>query len=352
MIRTSLAAILLAASAAGASAQAPADRRCTDDRGVNRCNDEQQRRMRALYGVPTIEEHQAAGEEVRRIFFVDGYGRDLILIAFIRSPGRDPELRVHHPRTEGNASTEPLRAPLSQEALDDIALAARHFDRSFVPLPVAGPIICSHAWLYQVETVERTRNPRQPTEVRRKIEDACDDGPTGSFAREAAERALALLPYCSALDRDHYRNAPTILATCRILHGDRLAAAEVLNLSHAFRQLSGSRDAPRIAAHFAHEAEIFWAGETWRGAGYRAGEQWTARLGQSPYPTNMYVQRVEGETGSRVRVTGQLSRTADVATGDGSGSETATVEQLWVRDINGEMRVERATVGRWRRSER
>ncbi|HEX8215926.1 MAG TPA: hypothetical protein VF577_00555, partial [Allosphingosinicella sp.] len=100
-------ALLFVSFAAAAPAQQAVDPNCSDDRGLNRCSDEQQRQMRQLYAVPTIEEHAAAGEEVRRVFYVDGYGRDLILIAFVRSPGKDPEVRVHYPQRPGGTRPEP-----------------------------------------------------------------------------------------------------------------------------------------------------------------------------------------------------------------------------------------------------
>lgn len=81
------AALLLLATMQG-EAQPRPDPNCRDDRGTDRCAETEQRRMRELYGVRSIEEHQAAGDQVRRIFYVDGYGRDLILIAFVRTSGR------------------------------------------------------------------------------------------------------------------------------------------------------------------------------------------------------------------------------------------------------------------------
>jgi hypothetical protein len=57
----------------------------------------------------------------------------------------------------------------------------------------------------------------------------------------------------------------------------------------------------------------------------------------------LYLQRAEGETADRVRVTGSLSRSLENVT------ETAAIEQIWARDINGEMQMQRATIGPWQR---
>jgi hypothetical protein len=50
---------------------------CRDDSGLDRCDPENQRVMRSLYGAPAIEELAASGAEIRRAFFVDGYGKDV-----------------------------------------------------------------------------------------------------------------------------------------------------------------------------------------------------------------------------------------------------------------------------------
>lgn len=350
MIHSSLAAASLALlAAAPASGQNRPDRNCTDDRLVDRCSAEQQRAMRGLYGVPSIEEHSAAGEEVRRIFYVDGYGRDLILIVFVRSPRRDPELRIHYPMREGAPRPEPLRAAVPQPVWNEVAERGVHFDRSFAPGPAEEPSICLHSWVFTIEAAEPTRDPRAPVEVRRKVEDACEDGPAKVYAREFARLALPLVPHCAALDSEQHRNEPAILDACRILHGDRLAAAEVMNRARAFRQLGRLHDAERIAGHFAQQPQIDWDGQTYRGPGYRAGEFWAARAVRADGgPTNMYIERVEGESGSRVRLRGLLSRSVDTPSGTATGVETATIEQIWARDVNGTMMIERATIGPWR----
>jgi hypothetical protein len=339
-------ALLFASLASGAAAQTrqPVDRNCSDDRGVNRCSEDQQRQMPALYGVPTIEELAGAGTEVRRIFYVDGYGRDLVLIAFVRAPGLDPELQVHYPPREGEQAPEPVRVPVAQDSWNEIARRGSYFDRSFAPLAAQQDSICLHSWVYTIEAAERSRVPGQPIGIRRKVQDTCEEAPGVIYGAEVQRIALPLVPHCAALDPAQYRNPASILAACRMLHGDRLAAAEVTNRAMDFRQLRGPVDAGRIAGHFAEDTAIDWAGQRYRGPGYRAGEFWTARLERAGGgATNLYLQRAEGETADRVRVTGSLSRSLENVT------ETAAIEQIWARDINGEMQMQRATIGPWQR---
>lgn len=335
------------ASDAG-TAERVAERNCRDDRGGDRCAEEQ-RRVRELYGVPSIEEHREAGDRVYRVFYVDGYGRDLILIAFVRTPGRDPTLWVHYPQRAGGPGSEPLQAPVPQAVWDEVAERSANFERSYAAPAGEDPAlrsICLHGWVYTIETVGRRRG-RPPVEIRRKTENACEDGPGSAYAQEVYRLALPLVPHCAALDPEQHRSAATILATCQTLHGDRLAAAEVLNLAAAFRRIGGPEDAHRIANRFAHETVIDWNGERYRGSGYRAREFWAARLDQDTGWTNLLIERVEGENADRVRLTGTLSRSVDTPQGRSAGTETARVEQIWVRDHNGDMVVESATVGPW-----
>jgi hypothetical protein len=337
MLAAALSFLLLAA-------QAQPDRNCTDDRNRDRCGESSQQEMRALYGVQSIEELAASRTEVRRIFYVDGYGNDLVLIAFVRAPGRDPELQVHHPRREGRPTAEPFRVPVTQAAWNEVAERGSTFERRFAPIPGRSDMICLHSWVFTIEAAEPSRFAARPFGIRRKVEDACNSGPGQAYAQEVQRIALPLVPHCAALDPDQHRNAASILSFCRLLKGDRLAAAEVANGAMAFRSLGGSADSGRIAGRFAEETAIDWAGEQYRGPGHRAGEFWASRSAPSAGTvTNMSFERIEGETGARVRVVGRLSRSL------GDANETAAVEQIWVRDINGAMRIERATVGPWQR---
>ncbi|HYI63807.1 MAG TPA: hypothetical protein VEW71_02865 [Allosphingosinicella sp.] len=333
--------------AGAATPQGTENRNCRDDTGVNRCAEEQQRRVRTLFGVGSIEEHRAAGDQVLRIFYVDGYGRDLILIAFVRTPGRDPTLWVHHPPRDGEPRPQPFQMPVSQAIWNEVVQRSANFDRTFTPRPGTDPStigICLHSWVYTIEAVGRSRG-RLPSELRRKTEDACEDGPGSAYALELQRIALSLIPHCAALDPAQHRNPATMLAACRILHGDRLAAAEVLNLAGPFRHVRGAEARPRIAGLFAHETRIDWNGARYQGQGVNAAPFWIAQLGEET--TNFYFHSVNAQNADRASLTGQLSRSVDLPGGT-VRSETAQVEQIWVRDFNGDMRLENATIGPWR----
>ena len=339
------AAIALSAGAASVPSRDPD---CHDDRGVDRCSQEAQARMHSLYGVRSIEDHRNAGDQVRRVFYVDGYGRDLVLIAFVRSPGRDPSLRVHYSQRAGQPQPETFEAPVAQSTWNEVLNRSENFHRTFAPIAGDDPDrwICLHSWVYTIEAVGE-RRPRRDAEIRRKVEDACEQGPGSEYAEELATIALSLVPHCAAIDLRQHRNAATVLDVCRLLHGDRLAAAEVLNRAAGFRQIGGRADAHRITGRFAHETRIDWNGLAFRGPGHQADEFWAGQLDRPGGVTNLYIERIEGEGADRVRLLGGLSRSVDTPRGRGTGYEHARVEQLWVRDFNGEMRVESATIGPW-----
>lgn len=349
-----LAPLLSAALAAAQPAPAPAPAGdCRDDRGTDRCAPEQQARMRALYGVLSIEAHRDAGDRVRRVFYVNGYGRDLVMIAFLRAPGRDPTLSVHFPQPEGAPRPEPLTVPVSQALWDEVDEAAANFEREIVPLdPPPGPgeeeaiRLCLHAWVYTIEAVDRA-GPG-PARIRRKTEDACQDGPAEVLAARVARIALPLFPHCAALDLSQYRNRASALAACSLLHGDRIAAAEALNLAQAFEQIGRPEDAARLAGLFADTVAIDWGGEGWRGRGIEAAPLWVERTRPVRGWTNIYFERAQGLDADRVRLTGLLSRTIDTPAGAATGFESAPVEMIWARR-DGELKVERAAIGRWER---
>ena len=335
--------------ASDAAARDTAEGDCRDNDGVERCEAEQQRRLRDLYGVRSIEEHREAGDRVYRVFYVDGYGNDLILIAFVRTPGRDPTLWVHYPQRPGQPRLEPLQAPVPQAVWDEIVDRSANFERSYAMPAGENPAsrsFCLHGWNFTIETVGRRRG-RPPIEIRRKTENACEDGPGTAYSHEVYRLALPLIEPCASLDPRHHRNAAMILRACGFLHGDRLVAAEVLNLAHDFVNFEGVGNAARMSGRFAHEPSIDWNGELYRGPGQGAVEFWAARLAGGNGSAFFYFESVHGENADRARLTGRLGRSTASPQGGGNGRETARVEQIWVRDHNGEMRVESVTVGPW-----
>ena len=316
---------------------------CRDDDGVDRCSADQQRRVRELFGVKPIEAHRDAGDQVRRAFYVDGYGNDVVAIMFIRPKGGDPSLWIHFPKASDGTRSEPLQAPVPAEVWDGVIRRSSHFDKPLHPLPEArsdsGEItLCIHSWVYTVEATDPAAGEYRPATLRRKTEDACDDGLAEVYAGELQRAAVALLPPCDRLDRSQHRNEATLLSTCRLLRGDRLAAAEVMNQLEEFRYVEGPEEAVLLRGLFAYDARIDWAGEALDTAN-KPAETWAKKMAEGGR-TSLYYDYIEGESANRVRFVGLLSRSIE---GEARYLQ-ARVEQIWVRDGRN-FHIERATVG-------
>lgn len=352
------AALLLAAPAAPQAERIfPPPGDCRDDRGVDRCAPGQQERVRRLFGVKTIEEHQSAGDQVRRVFYVDGYGRDVVAIEFLRPKGADPLLRVHFPAEEGEARVPPLIAAVDEASWNALLRRSAHFDRALPPQGAeqiaAEPkkrkatrrgeppeevefLMCMHSWVYTAEATDPAEDQFDSAKVRRRTEDACDNGLTEAFAQEVQTLAVSLLPYCALLDPRQHRNDAKRLSACRILRGDRMAAAKVFNAWAPFGDADDPESAALLRSAFAYKAEIVWGGEP---RGEARPEDFWIRKQREAKADGFYIEEVFGESPQRVRVTGRLYR----AVGEGK-NEAAPVEQIWVED-GGDYEVESATVG-------
>ena len=342
-----LSALVPVAGTLAGTFQAEPDRNCRDDRGSDRCAEAVQRRTRELYGVSSIEEHRAAGDQVRRIFYVDGYGRDVVLIAFVRAPGRDPALWVHYPRREGEARPEPLQAPVPHSVWSDVLIRSSYFDRRLVPLPpeANGIRICMHSWVYTAEATDPARSQLEPATIRRTTQDTCGDGLAHAYAFELQREALALIPHCARLDPQQHRNPASQLAVCRMLSGDRIAAADVLNRLGALRRIDGSSNSAPVAGTFGYDAVIDWNGERNEGPN-SAASFWVRKIGEAHVP-NFYPESVEGLSGTRVRVRGRLHRSVEAGREQNSTANVARVEMIWVFGLIQQFEVESATVGPW-----
>lgn len=325
---------------AAAAATVPGD--CRDNRGVDRCDVKQQSAVRELFGAKTIEDHARAGSQVRRVFYVDGYGRDVIAIEFIRAAGADPAAIVRFPDAKSKEPRQPLTAPVPPVVWDDVLRSSEHFDRELVgDVQRAGNDLrlCLHSWVYTAESGDPAEEGR-PAEIRRRTEDACNDGLTESFAWKLASATVKLLPACDLLDRRNYRNEAALLSSCGILAGDRFAAATVLNSVEGVRHALDEGNAPGLGELFDYRAQINWAGEKF--SGEDAGKFWAQRaLGQDGR-TDIYLDRVVGESAKRVRLRGTLYRSLK-----GAGYAEADVELIW--QIPGRYaEISEATVGPFR----
>lgn len=308
-----------------------------------------------MFGVRSIEEHRDAGDQVRRVFYVDGYGRDVVLISFIRAPGREPMAYVHFPGREGERPRPPFEAPVPQRTWGDMLRRSASFDRSFMPRPPPPPEpgeeqivnVCLHSWVYTIEANDPSRQSGDPASLRRKTEDACEDGPGEAFAWELQVATLPLFPACAALDPDRHRNPAAQLSACAILSGDRLAAAAVMNRLDGFRRADRPEDSHLLAGVFSFSrVRIDWQGTQYVRGTAHPQNFWLERMAADGVG-GLFHESIEGLSADRVRFRGRLHRYVDGPEGPGTISSQAPVEMIWVYTTIREYQVESITVGPW-----
>ena len=343
-----IATVVLSLAGMLGAQQASSD--CKDDRGTDRCAATVQLRMRAMYDVPSIEEHARRGDEVRRVFYVDGYGQDLIAISFVRAPGRDPAAFVHFPRLTGERTTSPIQAAVPHDVWFDVLGRSELLHRDLMP-SVANKQevnICLHAWLYLAEANEPARADGSRASVRRKVGDACQDGPVPAFAAELQQMALPLFPHCDRLEPANHRNPAAQLGACRLLSGDRMAAAEVMNRADVLRGFRSPSDREQIAGLFGHSVSIDWAGEKRKLGMMAAKDFWADKL-LAVGGANFYFEKAEGRSAEKVRLTGAFSRSEDPPGGEGrSVYYRAPVEMTWQFGPSQQWEIVAVTVGTWK----
>lgn len=342
---------------------------CFDDNLTDRCAAAEQARVRELLAMASIEDEAAAGAEVYRVFFVDGYGRDMPAVSFERRPNEAPKVVIYG--EEGRQ----LTGPVSMDAWDTVARRSR-FAEALPPRPASPPlstlgrepppgageaieevVICLHSW---VATFEATMTHDGEPLIRRRTEDSCSGGFTMAYAFEAAALAVASLPACDRLKPEGHRNDVARLGACLILQGDLISAADLLNEKddppRAWRGEAVTATAWREWLGAGHAARIDWAGEVLTEAqGYydsRPGRpdipQFLVDRATALGPLGIYPARFVGETASRARIEGQISfQPGDPE--DGRSYMAADYIQVWVRTPGDPWRLDSWTVGAFTR---
>jgi len=342
-------------STAGA-AQAPSHPDCGDDTGTDRCAPAQQARVRALFGVQPIEAHRDAGDQVRRAFYVDGYGHDVVAITFIRAPGHEPEVRVHFPRPVAVPLLAALTAPVPQMVWDDIIRRSAFIDRRLDQFPEPTPqsdviTLCIHSWIYTIEATDPAGQAGSAPALRRRTEDGCANGLTEAYANEIDRAALALLPQCAALDPSQHRNEASALLACGILGGDRMAAAGARNAIGPLLHARRAEDADSIAGLFDFETVMDWNGERRTRLDPQVAARWWIAKALEPESSGFFLDNIDGLTAVRVRVRGRFARWVE-APGQPDRVLEAARAELILTASNGSFRIASATIGRFERVRR
>lgn len=332
MLMSMIAALTLATAA-------PAKDRCGDDDGNDRCSAAEQEKMRRLYRLESIATH--ANAQVRRIFFISGYGNDTVAIEFVRAHGRGPVVRVHFRHIDGMTDLSPIEKELNLSQWSDVLALSRDFDKSFAgPAKAKGKdsdeaiTMCLHSWVYWGEAIDPGGKPRSV------VDNACNDPPVETFAWQAAKMAIAAFPHCDLLDRSLGRNDAALLASCSGLAGDRLAAARVFNEAKGFRFLD-DKQGGTLAELAGYQVKLDLQGTAY--AGKEAEAAWDGLVADGN--TYYYWDEARGIDSETVKVVGGVIRRGKAE--GGSDDQRADVSMTWEED-GGQFEIKSITVGAFR----
>ncbi|MEP2809366.1 hypothetical protein [Parasphingorhabdus sp.] len=178
------------------------------------------------------------------MMFVDGYGNDVVAIEFARKPGRSPRVKIETPKSPEGIQPAELSAGIGQRDWSQIIGRSRLFDQKLAreleksKADGSGEItICLHGWFIVAEAGDaESLQPNvvgqqiKPASIRRDAESACAGGLTVPYAFQMADVALKLLPECQSIEKESVRNVPKLLARCNLMRGDRLAAADAMQI--------------------------------------------------------------------------------------------------------------------------
>jgi hypothetical protein len=227
-----------------AYAQAPSSRKCTDDSGMDRCDETGQAATRGKYGLAAIDKLAADGAYVRRAMIVDGYGRDILAVSFIRKKGSDPVVEIRAPAAEQNQDGESITIPISGQEWEKVLSKGAFFDRDLATkIPTNGGKeivpICLHSWMVTAEAADPARLSRYTipaavlkAESKSKTQSACGGGLAVDYAFELVELAYDMVPVCHSIALNTQRNRATALNACLSLSGDRAAAGQAMALTY------------------------------------------------------------------------------------------------------------------------
>lgn len=311
---------------------------CRDDDMRDRCSAVEQEKMRKLYRVEPIKAFENGIS--RRLFYVDGYGNDVVAIEFLRLPERDPMLRVHFPTVPGEEPVAPLQTFLTTLQWETIIDASEFFDRQYVvPKPTKRAddeddiTICLHSWVYWAEATDPGKKSRSVTD------DACNDSPVEQYAWKAVKLARSLFPQCSMLDLQFSRNDATLLRACEGLVGDRLAAAEVWNRGRSFRSIGSAESYGGIDDFSSYDITLDYNGSVTKGKA--ADAMWKSIFAAKTHP-NFYYDWIKGIDEDTVVISGGL-----YLSGDDGKDQIAEVEMRWEKD-GGNFDLETIKIGPYR----
>lgn len=223
--------------------------------------------MRASYGWKSARELIAEKVQFRRFMMVNGYGRDVLAVTFERRPGSSPQVAVEVPQEEeaealGLPPPTPLTGALGKTHWQRALNLTLNFDEELareVPNDQAEQrefiSVCLHSWVVVIEGADYPVSGdggESTVELRTDIEDGCSDGLAMPAAFALAELAYEALPECHDLELEEYRNRVMLLAYCKRLGGDRVAATKAAAFIKKLEDATSAGEEPNLSPFFAY----------------------------------------------------------------------------------------------------
>jgi hypothetical protein len=230
------------------SAQDSVDRNCLDDNGQNRCGEKALAKTRERYDVSDAKTQAAEGTYLRRAMIVDGYGRDVLAVLFVREKGRDPYVEIRGAMAAERKEPRLIRTPMSEFDWNRVIAAGTFFDRDIAPNTALADDkesipICLHSWMVLVESANPARLSSNmipatlvESEIRSKTQNTCGGGLAVEYAFQLVSLAHEMIPVCKNISIETQRNKVMVLNACLSLSGDRAAAANGLTLFDEIRK--------------------------------------------------------------------------------------------------------------------
>lgn len=273
---------------------------CSKEANRAACDTQVLARQRAVYDAPPLETLVGKGQVIR-LFHSNAFGRNLGMIAVERRPGAEPRIETRFdPAAEPRPFTDQLSAPLPVAVWERLWDEGRFFDRTLGPPPASDRlVICADGSSVIVEMIDAEGR------IRRATGSGCQRDLPFVLAEKIATAALDADPACALLANRDPHDAIHALGNCRMLGGDRAAAAQAFNViqGSAFRYPNGPEDAPAIRAQLDDQVELNWPGEAPVRGMTNAARAWASHGNDG----TLHLSRLFGETSDRVRIEGVIA---------------------------------------------
>lgn len=300
------------------------------------------------YGIAPVTRLAEAGYQARRLLIFNAGYDNVGALTFSRRGGETPRVEFLLPGSFGRRPP-PLFAELPLAVWAEILAESRAFDegRRFADLDPQS--ICLDAWVYRLESADPVAAGTAAA-PRRRIVDQCA-GPYHPLW--LAERALALLPGCSAVASESFGTAYHQLVACARLAGDRPVAGEAAAVILALMGATNFNDeSVTVDRLFSADAMLEWQGRHVTGppAIASAWAQVLARR-QDPY---LHWNRAEGLGADRAVVDAELVADRHTSTDDLEEDYLvrAPVRFTLVRGADGRLRIAAVRIGAFQRPRR